>query len=128
MCSAQRVAHSTACAITSISSAEAARCCAAFSAPDAEKESRTDSGGCLPGDAVTASFQVLIPELYPGSFSFSPFVSDGSLVNPAFCDFVENAVTIPMARGERIVYGYLHVPCRVEQPPTPQHAEERSIA
>lgn len=80
------------------------------------------------GDAVTASFHVLIPELYPGSFSFSPFLSDGALSNPVFCDFVENAITIPMARGERIVYGYLHVPCRVEQPPTPQSAEERSLA
>jgi ABC-type polysaccharide/polyol phosphate transport system ATPase subunit len=80
-----------------------------------------------PGEAVTAAFHVRIPELYPGSFSFSPFISDGSPANPAFCDFVENAVTIPMARGERIVYGYLHVPCRVEQAPAPQPAE-RSLA
>ncbi len=81
-----------------------------------------------PGDTVTASFHVLIPELYPGSFSFSPWISDGSLSDPVFCDFVENAITIPMARGERIVYGYLHVPCRVEQPPAPHPAEERSLA
>jgi ABC-type polysaccharide/polyol phosphate transport system ATPase subunit len=80
-----------------------------------------------PGDTVTACFRVRIPELYPGAFSFSPFISGGSPANPAFCDLVENAITIPMARGERIVYGYLHVPCRVERAPTPQPAE-RSLA
>jgi lipopolysaccharide transport system ATP-binding protein len=79
------------------------------------------------GDVVTAAFRLRIPELYPGSFSFSPFVADGAVANPAFCDLVENAITIPMARGERIVYGYLHVPCRVEQSPTPEPVE-RSLA
>jgi hypothetical protein len=54
-------------------------------------------------------------------------MADGTVANPAFCDLVENAITIPMARGERIVYGYLHVPCRVEQPPTLEPAE-RSLA
>jgi hypothetical protein len=27
---------------------------------------------------------------------------------------VDNAITVQMARGEAPVYGYFHVPCRVE--------------
>lgn len=65
------------------------------------------------GEVVTASFHLPMPELYPGGFSFSPFLADGSLVNPVFCDCVDNAITLQMVRGESTVYGYVQLPCRV---------------
>jgi lipopolysaccharide transport system ATP-binding protein len=62
------------------------------------------------GEIVTVDFQLDIPELYPGAFSFSPWVADDNAV----CDFIDNAITVQMARGELPVYGYLHWPCRIE--------------
>ncbi|MDP9170897.1 MAG: ABC transporter ATP-binding protein [Acidobacteriota bacterium] len=60
-------------------------------------------------DVVTVDFRLHIPELYPGAFSFSPWVNDD-----ACCDWIDNAVTVQMARGEGPVYGYVQWPCRVE--------------
>jgi ABC-type polysaccharide/polyol phosphate transport system ATPase subunit len=65
------------------------------------------------GEAVTVDFDFEIPELYPGSFSFSPWISDSG----AACDAVDNAITVPMARGDGPVYGYIQVPCRIEVNP-----------
>jgi lipopolysaccharide transport system ATP-binding protein len=62
-------------------------------------------------DVCTVDFLLDIPEYYPGAFSFSPFVSDGSFT---VCDWIDNAITVQMARGEGHVYGYIHVPCKVE--------------
>jgi ABC-type polysaccharide/polyol phosphate transport system ATPase subunit len=62
------------------------------------------------GQTLTIDFQLEIPELYPGAFSFSPWIADGTLV----CDWIDNAVTVQMARGEGPVYGYVHWPCRIE--------------
>lgn len=62
------------------------------------------------GDRCTVDFQIDLPELYPGAFSFSPFVSNDGEV----CDWVDNAVTVQMGRGEGPVYGYLQVPCRID--------------
>jgi ABC-type polysaccharide/polyol phosphate transport system ATPase subunit len=61
-------------------------------------------------EKLTVDFQIEIPELYPGSFSFSPWVEDDGSV----CDFIDNALTVQMARGEGPVYGYVHWPCRIE--------------
>ncbi len=62
-------------------------------------------------DAVyTVDFHLDIPEFYPGAFSFSPFVSDGDSV----CDWIDNAITVQMGRGEAPVYGYIQLPCRIE--------------
>jgi ABC-type polysaccharide/polyol phosphate transport system ATPase subunit len=61
------------------------------------------------GETLTVDFLLDIPELYPGSFSFSPFITD-----TATCDSIDNAITIQMARGEGPVYGYVQWPCRVE--------------
>jgi lipopolysaccharide transport system ATP-binding protein len=58
----------------------------------------------------TVDFHFDIPELYPGAFSFSPFVSDGDSV----CDWIDNAITVQMGRGEAPVYGLIQVPCRIE--------------
>lgn len=61
-------------------------------------------------EVCTVDFHLAIPELYPGAFSFSPFVSDDDSV----CDWIDNAITVQMGRGEAPVYGLIHVPCRIE--------------
>ncbi len=66
------------------------------------------------GDIYTVDFHLDLPELYPGSFSFSPAVADGTLVSYQMCDWIDNAITLQMSHGEGQVYGYLHLPCRVE--------------
>jgi len=67
-------------------------------------------GRLLAGEAVSVDFHLEIPELYPGAFSFSPWIkSEGEI-----CDWIDNALSAQMARGEGPVYGYLQVPCRVE--------------
>lgn len=68
----------------------------------------------LSGDTYTVDFHLTLPELYPGSFSFSPAVADGPLTAYRTCDWIDNAITLQMSRGEGEVYGYLHLPCKVE--------------
>jgi ABC-type polysaccharide/polyol phosphate transport system ATPase subunit len=65
------------------------------------------------GETVTVAFEIEIPELYPGAFSFSPFVKSDNTV----CDWIDNAVTVQMSRGEKPVYGCIHWPCRVGDSP-----------
>lgn len=67
-----------------------------------------------PGDTVTVDFHLEIPQLYPSHFSFSPAIADGSLLNYKMCDWIDNALVLQMGHGEGQVYGYLHLPCRVE--------------
>ena len=66
------------------------------------------------GEIVTVDFSVDLPALYPAAFSFSPSVFDGTLSDSAVCDWIDNAVALQMERSENPVYGYLHLPCRVE--------------
>ena len=66
------------------------------------------------GDVCTVDFYVDLPELYPASFSFSPAIADGTLMGYTMCDWIDNAVTLQMSRAEDEIYGYLHLPCRVE--------------
>ena len=73
-------------------------------------ESATALQPMAAGATAEVDFRFEIPELYPGFFSFSPWIGDGDAV----CDWVDNAVTVQMARGESPVYGYLQVPCHVE--------------
>jgi homopolymeric O-antigen transport system ATP-binding protein len=67
-----------------------------------------------PGDIVTIDFYLDLPELYPASFSFSPAIADGPLDSYAMCDWIDNAVTLQMSRSEGEIYGYIHLPCRIE--------------
>ena len=67
-----------------------------------------------PGDIVTVDFHLEIPTLYPGSFSFSPAIADGTLISYKMCDWIDNAITLQMGQGTGQVYGFLHLPCRVE--------------
>ena len=66
------------------------------------------------GDVYTVDFHVELPELYPASFSFSPAIADGTLAGYTMCDWIDNALALQMSRAEQEVYGYLHMPCRVE--------------
>jgi hypothetical protein len=67
-----------------------------------------------PGNILTVDFHLDIPELYPGSFSFSPALADGTLVAYQMCDWIDNAITCQMANSDGQVYGFLRMPCRVE--------------
>jgi ABC-type polysaccharide/polyol phosphate transport system ATPase subunit len=82
-----------------------------------------------PGDTTTVDFHITLPELYPASFSFSPAIADGNLTEYKMCDWIDNALTLQMGHGEGQVYGYLHLPCRVEVnsrlSPQPEAAHER---
>ena len=66
------------------------------------------------GDIFTVDFHVQLPELYPSPFSFSPAIADGTLHNYSNCDWIDNAVVLQTSPGEDQIYGYLHLPCRVE--------------
>jgi len=82
-----------------------------------------------PGDTTTVDFHITLPELYPAFFSFSPAIADGNLNEYKMCDWIDNALTLQMGHGEGQVYGYLHLPCRVEVnsrlQPQPEAAHER---
>lgn len=67
-----------------------------------------------PGDIVTVDFHLDLPTLYAGHFSFSPAIADGPLTQYSMCDWIDNAITLQMGHADGPVYGYLHLPCRVE--------------
>lgn len=67
-----------------------------------------------PGDMVTVDFHLPVPTLYPGAFSFSPAIANGTLVSYTMCDWIDNALSLQMGHGDGQVYGYLHLPCKVE--------------
>jgi ABC-type polysaccharide/polyol phosphate transport system ATPase subunit len=66
------------------------------------------------GEILAVDFHMNLPELYPASFSFSPAIADGQFEKPAMCDWIDNAITIQMAAGPSEIYGYTHLPCRIE--------------
>ena len=80
-----------------------------FAATSADREGHR-VGTLRSGEAVTVDFHLEIPELYPGAFSFSPWIENAGVV----CDAIDNAITVQMARGDGPVYGYVQVPCRIE--------------
>ncbi|HET9322207.1 MAG TPA: ABC transporter ATP-binding protein [Bryobacteraceae bacterium] len=67
----------------------------------------------MAGDIHTVDFHIELPELYPGSFSFSPAIADGPLEAYRMCDWIDNAVALQMDAGGTAVYGFMHLPCRV---------------
>lgn len=66
------------------------------------------------GDACTVDFQLQVPEFYPGHFSLSPAIANGTLHSYTMSDWIDNALILQMAHGSGQVYGYLHIPCKVE--------------
>ncbi|MFB3828141.1 MAG: ABC transporter ATP-binding protein [Bryobacteraceae bacterium] len=79
------------------------------------------------GDICTVDFHLEIPELYPGSFSFSPAIADGTLLGYDMCDWIDNAVAVQMGHGEGQIYGYMRFPCRVEVNARLGQAAERKV-
>jgi ABC-type polysaccharide/polyol phosphate transport system ATPase subunit len=67
-----------------------------------------------PDDIYTVDFHLQVPELYPGAFSFSPAIADGTLVSYSVCDWIDNAIALQMGHSEGQVYGYMHLACRIE--------------
>ncbi|MBM3814964.1 MAG: ABC transporter ATP-binding protein [Acidimicrobiia bacterium] len=67
-----------------------------------------------PGDIYTVDFHVNLPTLYPAHFSFSPAIADGTLLHYKMCDWIDNAITVQMGHSDGPIYGYMHLPCRVE--------------
>jgi ABC-type polysaccharide/polyol phosphate transport system ATPase subunit len=62
------------------------------------------------GETCTIDFELDLPEFYPAAFSFSPSISDREQV----CDWIDNAITVQMGRGEGQVYGCVQIPVRIE--------------
>lgn len=86
----------------------------------------TSREGCqLPpmraGDVVAVDFHLELPALYATTFSFSPAIADGTLDTYTVCDWIDNALVLPMARGEQQIYGLVHLKCRVEVNQRPQN-------
>jgi len=67
-----------------------------------------------PGDVYTLDFHVQLPELYPGTFSFSPAIADGTLSKYCMCDWIDNAIVLPMTQSRESVYGFMHMNSWVE--------------
>jgi len=67
-----------------------------------------------PGEILTIDFHLDVPELYPGSFSFSPALADGTLTAYKMCDWIDNAISVQMGHSDGEVYGFMRFPCRVE--------------
>jgi lipopolysaccharide transport system ATP-binding protein len=67
----------------------------------------------VPGDVYTVDFHLEMPELYPGTFSLSPAIADGTLDGYHMCDWIDNALALQMSYGDGQVYGFLRLPCQV---------------
>ena len=65
-----------------------------------------------PGDVYTIDFHLELPELYPGHFSFTPAIANGTVDSYQVCDWIDNAITLQAEKG-RQVYGFLHLPCQI---------------
>jgi lipopolysaccharide transport system ATP-binding protein len=68
----------------------------------------------IAGEIRTVDFYIQLPTLYASSFSFSPAVADGTLEHYSICDWIDNAVVLPMGSSDGPIYGQFHFPCRVE--------------
>ncbi len=66
-----------------------------------------------PGTVFTVDFHLELPILYPGHFSFSPAIADGSLTEYSICDWIDNALALQMNHGDGPVYGFMHIPARI---------------
>ena len=62
----------------------------------------------------TVDFHIDIPALYASVFSFSPAIADGGLDAYVTCDWIDNAIVLPMERAAQPIYGQIHLPCQVK--------------
>ncbi len=68
----------------------------------------------LIGETCTVDFYLDLPELYASLFSFSPAVADGTLHQYSICDWIDNALVLPMEHADAPIYGQVHFACRVQ--------------
>jgi lipopolysaccharide transport system ATP-binding protein len=68
----------------------------------------------LAGETCTVDFYIDLPALYSSTFSFSPAIANGSIEKYTICDWIDNALALPMERGDGPIYGQFHFPCRVQ--------------
>ena len=66
------------------------------------------------GDVITVDFYLDCRSCTRRRFRFRPAIADGTLMGYTMCDWIDNAVVLQMGRSEAQVYGYIHLPCRVE--------------
>jgi len=65
-----------------------------------------------PGQIYTSDFQIRLPRMAAGSYSFSPAVADGDLLKHDMCDWIDNALVFQL-RAEELVYGTLKMDVEV---------------
>jgi hypothetical protein len=83
-----------------------------FAGTNTSDEGR-DLNAMRAGETCTVDFELDLPEFYPAAFSFSPWISDQGDI----CDWIDNAITVQMGRGEGQVFGCIQIPCRIELEP-----------
>jgi len=76
-----------------------------------------------PGEILTVEFGLKLPELYPGDFSFTVAIADGTMEAYRMCDWIDNAVILQMVGGKLPVYGYIHLPCELRVSREVSHPE-----
>ncbi len=64
------------------------------------------------GEVMTVDFRVGLPVLYPGHFSFSPAIANGTLDAYEMCDWIDNALTLQMEKRTEM-YGFFRMACTV---------------
>ena len=78
------------------------------------RRERTDLPPLYIGDVCTVDFYLQVPALYASNFSFSPAVANGTLDHYSTCDWIDNAIALPMDKSPEPIYGQFHFPCRVQ--------------
>ncbi len=73
----------------------------------------TDLPPLLIGEVATIDFHIDLPALYASTFSFSPAIANGTLEHYTTCDWIDNAVVLPMDKSPEPIYGQFHFPCTV---------------
>jgi hypothetical protein len=64
------------------------------------------------GQVVTSDFRTRVPHVAPGSYSISPAVARGDLLNHDMCDWVDNALVFTV-RADDLVYGMFKLEVQV---------------
>jgi len=62
-----------------------------------------------PGDIYTVEFSMQLPYLYPGTYSISPAVANGTVYDYQMCDWIENALLIHVTSRYE-VHGQMRFP------------------
>jgi len=61
---------------------------------------------------ITSEFHVTLPHLAAGSYSISPAVAKGSILQHDMCDWIDNALVFTV-RAKNLIYGMMQMPVEV---------------